>query len=63
MHTILTARAHACTQAIMDAASLNNDGKKRKIVITGCLAQRYSDQLAADLPEADLVRVFVTSSH
>ena len=31
------------------------NGKKRKIVVTGCLAQRYNTQLAADMPEADLV--------
>lgn len=27
----------------------------RKVVVTGCLAQRYAGQLAADLPEAHLV--------
>ncbi|GFR42266.1 hypothetical protein Agub_g3163 [Astrephomene gubernaculifera] len=42
-------------EAIVEAASLNEDGRKRKLVVTGCLAQRYSQQLAADLPEADLV--------
>ncbi len=39
----------------MEAAGLNEDGRKRKVVVTGCLAQRYAGQLAADLPEADLV--------
>jgi ribosomal protein S12 methylthiotransferase len=41
----------------VEAASLNaaGGGKKRQIVVTGCLAQRYGDSLAADLPEADLV--------
>ncbi|KAG2500299.1 hypothetical protein HYH03_001877 [Edaphochlamys debaryana] len=42
-------------EAIVEAASLNEDGRRRKVVVTGCLAQRYSNQLAADLPEADLV--------
>lgn len=42
-------------EAIMAAAGLNEDGKKRKIIVTGCLAQRYGGQLAQDLPEADLV--------
>ena len=42
-------------QAVMAAAGLNEDGKRRKVVVTGCLAQRYSEQLAKDLPEADLV--------
>jgi hypothetical protein len=38
---------------------LNASGdKKRQIVVTGCLAQRYGESLAADLPEADLVMGF-----
>jgi ribosomal protein S12 methylthiotransferase len=46
-------------QAIVEAAGLNASGdKKRQIVVTGCLAQRYGDSLAADLPEADLVMGF-----
>jgi len=39
----------------MEASRLNEDGKGRKIVVTGCLAQRYGEQLADELPEADLV--------
>jgi ribosomal protein S12 methylthiotransferase len=42
-------------EAIIEAAALNGDGKRRRVVVTGCLAQRYGDSLAADLPEADLV--------
>lgn len=42
-------------QAIIEAASLNEDGRKRRVIVTGCLAQRYGESLAADLPEADLV--------
>jgi ribosomal protein S12 methylthiotransferase len=46
-------------QAIVEAAGLNASGdKKRQIVVTGCLAQRYGESLAADLPEADLVMGF-----
>lgn len=46
-------------QAIVEAAGLNTTGdKKRQIVVTGCLAQRYGENLAADLPEADLVMGF-----
>lgn len=50
-------------EAIMAASALNADGKKRKIIVTGCLAQRYSDQLAQDLPEADLVLGFENYSN
>jgi ribosomal protein S12 methylthiotransferase len=28
-------------------------GRKRKLVVTGCLAQRYSDELSNDIPEID----------
>lgn len=33
--------------------SLRNRFPKAKIVISGCLAQRYADELAAQIPEAD----------
>ncbi|KAF8060109.1 rimO [Scenedesmus sp. PABB004] len=55
------AAAAACRdrgQAIVEAAGLNQDGKRRQILVTGCLAQRYGPALAADLPEADLVMGF-----
>eukprot|EP00775_Hariotina_reticulata_P010662 gene10662-10821_t len=45
-------------EAIVEASSLNSDGKKRPIIVTGCLAQRYGQSLAEDLPEADLVMGF-----
>lgn len=42
-------------ETIMEAARLKTEGKVKKIVVTGCLAQRYSNELAEQLPEADLV--------
>lgn len=39
----------------MEAARLKKDGVVKRVVITGCLAQRYSEELAESLPEADLV--------
>jgi ribosomal protein S12 methylthiotransferase len=42
----------------VEAAGLNADGKRRQVVVTGCLAQRYGPTLASDLPEADLVMGF-----
>lgn len=42
-------------EAIVEVAALNKDGRQRKVVVTGCLAQRYADQLADNLAEADLV--------
>ena len=43
------------SQTIIEAARMKSEGKVRKVVVTGCLAQRYSEELAAQLPEADLV--------
>lgn len=42
-------------ETIIEAARLKGEGKVRKVIVTGCLAQRYSDELAEQLPEADLV--------
>ncbi len=30
----------------MEAAQLKQDGQVKKVVVTGCLAQRYADELA-----------------
>lgn len=46
-------------QAILEAARLRTEGSDgagpKKIVVTGCMAQRYGEELAEGLPEADLV--------
>ena len=39
------------TQAILEAAQLKQDGRVRKVVVTGCLAQRYSQDLAGEESE------------
>jgi len=41
--------------AILDAANMKKQGKCRKVVIAGCLAQRYRDELLKEFPEADAV--------
>ncbi len=41
--------------AIMEFAALKNEGRIKKIVITGCLAERYREEAAALIPEADAV--------
>ena len=33
---------------------LDNIGKKQKVVATGCLVNRYKDELAKEIPEVDL---------
>ncbi len=40
---------------IMEFAALKNEGRIKKIVITGCLAERYREEAAALIPEADAV--------
>ncbi len=41
-------------QRILDMAQLKAEGKVKKIVVAGCLTQRYKDDLVSGLPEADL---------
>jgi len=38
---------------ILDMARMREEGKLKKLVVTGCLAQRYPTELAKDLPEVD----------
>lgn len=39
--------------AILEMADLKEDGLLRKIVVTGCLAQRYKDEVAKEIEEVD----------
>jgi len=41
--------------AILEMAKLKRDGGARKLIVTGCLAERYRDQLKAEIPEIDVV--------
>lgn len=45
-------------ETIIEAARLKEEGRVKKVIVTGCLAQRYSEELAEQLPEADLVMGF-----
>lgn len=40
---------------ILELAKLKEEGKIKKIIVTGCLAQRYSTQIKELIPEADVV--------
>jgi ribosomal protein S12 methylthiotransferase len=42
-------------EAILEAAMMKTHGRCKKLVIAGCLAQRYKDDLLKELPEADVV--------
>ena len=41
--------------SILDIAWLKEHGKLRAIVVTGCLAQRYREQVLEELPEVDAI--------
>jgi ribosomal protein S12 methylthiotransferase RimO len=43
---------------LLAAADLRGEGGPQAVVAVGCLAERYGDQLAASLPEADAVLGF-----
>jgi ribosomal protein S12 methylthiotransferase len=40
-------------ETILEMAQLKQSGACRKLVVTGCLSQRYSGDLANDMPEVD----------
>ena len=40
---------------ILDMVSLKNEGSLSHIIISGCLAERYSEEVAKEFPEADAV--------
>jgi ribosomal protein S12 methylthiotransferase len=39
--------------AILELAAMKDDGRCKKLVVTGCLVQRHADELARELPEVD----------
>ena len=40
-------------EAILEAARLKTEGKARRLVVAGCLVERYRDELKAEMPEVD----------
>jgi ribosomal protein S12 methylthiotransferase len=40
-------------EAILEAARLKTDGKAKRLVVAGCLVERYRDELKAEMPEVD----------
>ena len=41
--------------AILEMAQLKKDGNCSRLVVTGCLAERYRDELRKEMPEIDAV--------
>ena len=42
-------------ETILEFAQLKKEGQIKKLIVTGCLAQRYKQELADELPECDAV--------
>lgn len=40
-------------EAVLDLIDLKNKGKLKKVIVYGCLAQRYKDKLRKELPDVD----------
>jgi ribosomal protein S12 methylthiotransferase len=41
--------------AILEMAELKKDGAARRLIVTGCLAERYREELKVEIPEIDVV--------
>ena len=39
---------------ILEAAEYKKEGKCKAVIVTGCLAERYKDDVTAEIPEADV---------
>lgn len=42
-------------EQILEMGLLKKEGRIKKIVVTGCLAERYRDELQKEIPEADVI--------
>jgi ribosomal protein S12 methylthiotransferase len=40
-------------EAILEAARLKTEGKAQRLIVAGCLVERYRDQLREEMPEVD----------
>jgi ribosomal protein S12 methylthiotransferase RimO len=45
-------------ETVLDATALKDQGRARTVLVTGCLAERYTEELRAELPEADAIVPF-----
>lgn len=45
-------------ETVLDATALKDQGRARTVLVTGCLAERYTEELRVELPEADAIVPF-----
>ena len=50
---LLRMRKQESIDAIMEAVGKKNRGELKKIVVMGCLSERFKKELAAEIPEVD----------
>jgi len=50
-------------EAILDLIDLKQKGRLKKIIVYGCLAQRYKDRLRKELPEVDVFVGSISLNH
>ena len=51
--TFIDASTTESIDTVLEMAELKQRGRARKLVVTGCMSQRHSEALEADLPEVD----------
>lgn len=49
--------------AILDLIELKKEGKLKKVIVAGCLVQRYKDELSKELPEVDAFMGKISLNH
>ena len=49
----ITSAKEEAIEEIMEAINRKNDGINKRIIVTGCLAQRYQEQMDTEFPEID----------
>ncbi|HET9558028.1 MAG TPA: MiaB/RimO family radical SAM methylthiotransferase, partial [Actinomycetota bacterium] len=49
-------------ETVLDATALKDQGRARTVLVTGCLAERYTEELRVELPEADAIVPFADYS-
>ena len=56
--------ASACEEAIdniLEMAELKKNGQLKKVIVTGCMAQRYKEDVLDELPEVDAIKAALTN--
>ena len=50
-------------QTILDLIELKKSGRLKRIIVAGCLSQRYKDKLLKELPEIDAFIGVISLNH